>query len=251
MDAKQIITLITGANQGVGFEAAKNLVLSSASHHVIIGSRDASRGSQAVSDLQSLQDIKGSLETIQIDVTDDKSVDAAAEHVATKYGHLDVLVNNAGVNNMNPNLRESMRVILATNLVGVASVTEAFLPLLKKSDEPRLVLVSSSVGSITHASDKTSRYCSPAGTPYRCSKAGVNMMVAQYGHAVSAQGKSFKVFGADPGLNATNLMGDADSLRARGAVEPHVGGGVIASIVKGERDEDVGKLCSLTGVVPW
>lgn len=184
-------------------------------------------------------------------MTDDQSVDAAAELVATKYGRLDVLVNNAGVSNFLPALRESLRAILATNLVGVASVTEAFLPLLKKSDEPRLVLVSSSLGSITHASDKTSPYYRAAGTAYRCSKAGVNMMVAQYGHAVNDQETSFKVFGADPGLNATNLTGDADSLRARGAVEPHVGGGVIASVVKGERDADVGKLCSLTGVVPW
>ncbi|KAH8692824.1 putative short chain dehydrogenase/reductase [Talaromyces proteolyticus] len=251
MAAKQIVTLITGANQGIGFETAKNLVLSSNAYHVIIGSRDANRGTKAVSELQSLADIKGTLDTVQIDVTDDNSVDRAAEHIQSKYGRLDILVNNAGVNNLNPAVRESMRSIYAVNVIGVASVTEAFLPLLRKSDAPRVVFVSSSMGSIAYASDKNSPYYRPQGIPYRSSKAALNMMIAMYSHSLSLEEKDFKVFGADPGLNATNLVGDAASLRARGAVEPYVGGGIIAAVAKGERDADVGRVCSIDGVVEW
>ncbi|OKL60636.1 hypothetical protein UA08_04165 [Talaromyces atroroseus] len=251
MAAKQIITLITGANQGVGFEAAKNLVLSSASYHVIIGSRNINRGAKAVADLQSLPEIKGTLDTIQLDVDDDKSVDAAAEAVSSKYGRLDALVNNAGINDFNPVVRDNLRRVLATNVVGAASVTEAFLPLLRKSDEPRLVFVSSSLGSITGASDKNSPYYRPAGTEYRASKAALNMIMVQYSHILGLEGRNFKVFSADPGLNATNLTNDPDSLRARGAREPHVGGGIIAATVKGERDADVGKMVGAYGVSPW
>lgn len=142
--------------------------------------------------------------------------------------------------------RENLRRVLATNVVGAASVTEAFLALLRNSRAPRLVFVSSSIGSLTGASDKNSPYYRPAGTEYRVSKAGL-----QYSHILGLEGKGFKVFAADPGLNATNLTGDADSLRARGAVESHVGGGVIAATVKGERDEDVGKMVGIYGVSPW
>ncbi|EED20052.1 short chain dehydrogenase/reductase, putative [Talaromyces stipitatus ATCC 10500] len=251
MTAKQIITLITGANQGLGFEVAKNLVLSSGSYHVIIGSRDPSKGAKAVANLQSLPDIKGTLDTLEIEVTDDESVDTAAEAVAAKHGRLDVLVNNAGILGQLPSLRDSLRAVLNVNVIGAASVTEAFLPLLRKSEEPRLIFVGSSIGSITGASDPSSPYYRPQGTDYRVSKAALNMLMVQYHHILGLEKKNFKVFTADPGLNATNFTGDADSLRARGAAEPHVGGAVIADVVKGVRDADVGKMVGKYGVSPW
>ncbi|KAL1971146.1 hypothetical protein VTN77DRAFT_97 [Rasamsonia byssochlamydoides] len=253
MTGKQIITLITGANQGVGFETAKNLLLSSTSYHVLLGSRDPAKGAQAVSDLQSLPAIKGTVAAIQIDVTDDRSVDAAAQLVASTYGRLDVLVNNAGITSRQPSMRNNLREILSVNTVGPVSVTEAFLPLLRASDAPRLVFVSSSVGSITHAADPKSPYYRPEGTTYRASKAALNMIMVQYWNLLAREkeDKAFKVFGADPGLNATNLTGDPQSLRNRGAAEPHVGGGVIAAVVKGERDADVGRVCGAYGVSPW
>lgn len=141
--------------------------------------------------------------------------------------------------------------MLNVNVIGVASVTEAFLPLLRKSDEPRLIFVGSSMGSITGASDPNSPYYRPAATEYRASKAALNMLMVQYHHILGLEDKKWKVLTADPGINATNFVGDAEALRARGASEPHVGGAVIAAAVKGERDADVGKMVGKYGVSPW
>jgi NAD(P)-dependent dehydrogenase (short-subunit alcohol dehydrogenase family) len=188
------------------------------------------------------------VETIQIEVTDDNSVDAAASQVASIYGRLDVLVNNAGIYSKNPVVREAAREILAVNVVGSVSVTEAFLPLLRKSSALRLIFVSSSVGSISQAADPKSPYFRPAGNEYRASKAALNMYVVQYHNKLSPEG--IKVFGADPGLVVTNLM-DKENQRARGGVEGHVGGERIATVVNGERDTDVGRVCGVYGVSPW
>ncbi|KAF7978665.1 hypothetical protein HWV62_45192 [Athelia sp. TMB] len=259
--ADKIIVLITGANAGVGFEAAKNLLLSSSAYHILIGSRDLAKGAATAESLSSASSIKGTATPLQIDVTDDASVDAAVAHVQATYGRLDVLVNNAGTTGiasnpaaaLNPTVattRAALKEILAVNVYGAVSTTEAFLPLLRKSTAgARLVFVSSSLGSISQAADPTSKYYNPRGGEYRASKAALNMLMVQY--VAKLGGEGVKVFGADPGLNATNLTGDAESLRKRGAVEPSVGGERIATVIKGERDADVGRVCGEYGVSPW
>ncbi|KAL1989359.1 hypothetical protein VTN96DRAFT_121 [Rasamsonia emersonii] len=151
-------------------------------------------------------------------------------------------------------MRDDLRETLAVNTVGPVSVTEAFLPLLRASDAPRLLR--SSVSSITYAADPKSPYYRPEGTTYRASKVALNMIMAQYWHRLQKEeeeggNKKFKVFGVDPGLNATNLSGDPQALRNGGAQEPHVGGGIIAFVVKGERDADVGKVCRAHDVLVW
>jgi NAD(P)-dependent dehydrogenase (short-subunit alcohol dehydrogenase family) len=201
-----------------------------------------------VADLQSLP-LKGTVASIQIDVTDDKSVDAAAQWVSSTYRRLDVLVNNAGVVSQNPIVRDGLREILAVNCVGAVSVTEAFLPLLRASESPRLIFVTSSLGSLTHAADPTSQSYSITAPGYRASKAALNMLMLQYRKQLEKEG--FIVFGADPGLVATNLASDPDSLRRRGAEEPEVGGERISQVVKGERDADEGRVCGYYGVCPW
>ncbi|KAI1482660.1 NAD(P)-binding protein [Daldinia eschscholtzii] len=246
------IVLITGGNQGVGYETAKNLVISSQDYHVILGSRDPSRGEAAAKEIQAAEGVKGTVSSTQIDVTDDKSVDAAAERVAAEYGRLDVLVNNAGIVSLaSPPTREVFRRVLDTNVVGALSVTEAFLDLLRKAvhKPPRLVFVSSSTGSITHASDPTSPYYNPGAVEYRTSKAALNMLMVMYYARLKPEG--FLVFGADPGLCATNFTGDPASLRARNAAEPWEGGERVAAVVKGEKDSDVGKVLGVYGVSPF
>jgi len=172
--------LCAGGNQGIGYETAKNLLLFSSSYHVVLGSRDLANGIDAVSSLQKLP-IKGTVETIQIDVTDDASVDTAATKLGATLGRLDVLVNNAGIGaRHNHSARDAMREVLAVNVVGVVSVTEAFLPLLRKSSAPRLIFVSSTTGSITVAADPTGPLRGEGAMDYRSSKAALNMLMVLY-----------------------------------------------------------------------
>ncbi|KAI0115124.1 hypothetical protein F4814DRAFT_448956 [Daldinia grandis] len=161
------IVFITGGNQGVGYKTAKNLLLSSKEYHVILGSQDLSKGEAAARELQTVDGVKGSASAVHIDITDDKTVDAAAARVASEYGRPDSLVKNAGITSTaNPPTREVFRRVLETNIVGSLSVTEAFLDLLRKAvhKPPRLVFVTSSMGSITHAADPSSPYYNPLGT---------------------------------------------------------------------------------------
>lgn len=203
---------------------------------------------EAVAALEALP-IEGTVTSVHIDVTEDASVDAAAQSVSDAYGRVDVLINNAGVVSLNPVKRDALREALTVNLVGSVSVTEAFLSLLRNSSSPRIIFVSSSLGSLTHSSDPTSRYYNPAGMEYRASKSGLSMVIIQYQHRLKNEG--FKVFGADPGLVATNLTADPDSLRQRGASEADVGGERVASVVRGDRDADVRRVCGEYGVSPW
>ncbi|CAJ0546660.1 Ff.00g012870.m01.CDS01 [Fusarium sp. VM40] len=246
------LVLITGANQGVGYETAKNLLLSSVKYHVILGCRDEAKGEVAAEELRSMEDIKGTVSSMQIDVTDDDSVDAAAQTLASEWGRLDILVNNAGIVSMaSPPTRETFRNILETNLVGALSVTEAFLPLLRKAEHkpPRLIFVTSSTGSIAHASNPDSPLHNPGAAEYRSSKAGLNMLMALYNVRLKPEG--FLVLGVDPGLCATNFTGDPESLKNRGAAEPVEGGDRVARVIRGEKDSDVGKAIGVDGVDPW
>lgn len=184
-------------------------------------------------------------------MTNDQSVDDGAARIETQFGRLDILVNNAAVlGSMNSQGdRESFRDVLNVNVVGSSSVTDAFLGLLRKSTERRLVFVSSSTGSITHASDPASPYYSPYALRYRTSKAALNMLMVMYNVILKDEG--FKVFGADPGLCATNLSGDPDSLRRRNAAEPGDGGLRVSTVVKGEKDEHAGRVLGVYGVSPF
>ena len=120
-----------GANQGVGYETAKNLVLSAAEYHVILGSRDTSKGEAAAEELRSSPGIKGTISMEQIDVTDQQSIEEAAGRIESKYGRLDILVNNAGIISMaSPPTTDALRRVLETNVIGALGVTEAFVPLL-------------------------------------------------------------------------------------------------------------------------
>ncbi|KAF8862566.1 NAD(P)-binding protein, partial [Acephala macrosclerotiorum] len=243
----------TGANRGIGYETASNLLhhtppSPSKSYHILLASRSLTTGTAAASALSSLPNIRGTVEPIQLDVTSDSSVDAAAKWVEEKYGRLDILVNNAGIFPKNPVRRDALRSVLETNVVGSMSVTEAFLPLLRKSSEKRLVFVSSSVGSISQAADPNSKYYHPGAIEYRSSKAAVNMMIVQYW--VALQNEGFKVLGADPGLCATDFL-NKEAVLARGAVGADVGGERVAVVVRGERDGEMGVVWGEYGVSPW
>ena len=223
-------------------------------YHVLLGSRSLDKGHEAASAISALPDLKGSVEAIQLDVTSEESVDKAAEHVASLHERLDVLVNNAGIGETSTSgpPYKRLRDVLNTNTIGPVLVTEKFLSLLRKSSGPRIVFVSSSGGSLIHASDPTSQYYgSKTGmqfSHYRASKAALNMLLIEYHKTLGEEG--FKIMGADPGLVVTNFL-NAEKVRALGAPEANVGGGTVAEAVKGERDADMGRVVGRYGVSPW
>lgn len=237
-----------GGNQGIGYETAKNLCLSSEIYLILLGCRDQAKGQEAATALNKLAS-GDRVRSIEMDVANDVSVDDAASFVEDSYGRLDILVNNAGIGVQAGPLREAMRAVFEVNVFGAVSVTEAFLHLLRQSKSPRIIFVSSTTGSIAMASDPTSPLHGGGAIEYRSSKAALNMLMVLYANRL---GEGFKVHGANPGLIATNFHGVHRS-RKPGA-EPEVGGERIAAVVKGERDADVGKVIGPVGengILPW
>jgi NAD(P)-dependent dehydrogenase (short-subunit alcohol dehydrogenase family) len=185
------VTLITGANKGIGFEAARQLL--ELGHTVYIGARDAERGEKAAAELGA--------RFVQLDVTDDGSVNAALATVAAAEGRLDVLVHNAGI--LADGAVDGPAALRAfdTNAVGIVRVTEAALPLLRKSQNPTVVTVSSSMGSFWAV---TNPERPESGLPlalYAASKAAATMLTVQY--AKSQPGIKFNAI--EPGTTATDM----------------------------------------------
>lgn len=190
-------TLITGANKGLGFETARRLI--EAGHTVYIGARDARRGQEAAAELGA--------RFVQIDVTDEDSVKAAAEFVREDAGHLDVLVNNAGISGAGKPVGEvtgsDMQTTYDTNVFGVVRVTHAFLPLLQAGDAPVVVNVSSGLGSLAATSDPNRIEFQVALLDYNSSKTALVMITSQYAKAYPA----IRFNAVDPGYTATDLNG--------------------------------------------
>jgi len=197
-------TLITGANKGLGFETARQLI-AAGGHTVWIGARDEERGRAAAEELGA--------RFVQLDVTDDASVAAAFKRIEADGG-LDVLVNNAGIGLLGLNGPDALRVF-DTNAVGIVRVTEAALPLLKNSDNPVVVNVSSALGSFW-ANHEPSRPASQVSAiVYGASKAAVSMLTVQYARAVP----QVKFNAVEPGYTATGLGGGDPATSAGRPVE--------------------------------
>jgi NAD(P)-dependent dehydrogenase (short-subunit alcohol dehydrogenase family) len=183
-------SLITGANKGLGFESARQLI--AAGHDVWVAARDPSRGREAADELGA--------RFVQLDVTDEASVGAAAQAV----GSLDVLVNNAAIGGEGAaperTTAEQLRTVYETNVFGPARVLHAFLPLLERSPAPVVVNVSSGLGSLTLASAADSRWAAFA-MAYSSSKAALNMLTVKYAAALPAM----RINTVDPGYTATDL----------------------------------------------
>ena len=179
------VALVTGANQGIGLQIAKELAAKNFT--VLVGSRNLKRGEAAA------QEVGPDAHALQLDVTDPASIAAAAERVRDEFGRLDVLVNNAAVSNtrMRPDMSvevyskstrpsvvslDEVRAVFETNVFGVLAVTQAMLPLLREAPAARIVNVSSGVGSLTRVSDPAYPYRSIFGPVYPASKTALNAM---------------------------------------------------------------------------
>lgn len=248
MSSPKTVVLITGANSGIGYDTAKALASASSSYHIIMACRSAEKAAQALSEIQATSP-KGSLSTIQLDVTDHASIDRAAKIVDEEFGRLDTLINNAGVQPRSTGLAEQIREAFETNTIGQVMVTEAFRPLLAKSNDARLIFVSTSLSSISLRLQPDHKSYGVPVTPYRMSKAALNMWAACVAKEGREQGIRVWVF--DPGLVATNLGGNKEALKQMGAGSSEVSAQTILSVIEGKRDADVGKLMYKDGVHPW
>ncbi|WP_435209022.1 SDR family NAD(P)-dependent oxidoreductase [Streptomyces sp. bgisy034] len=232
-------TLITGANKGLGFETARRLT--EAGHTVYIGARDAERGRRAAERLGA--------RFVQLDVTDDASVQAAVKTVEADGG-LDVLINNAGIevrgeNNSIPaaadTTADEIRTVFETNVFGVVRVLHAFLPLLRRSTAPVVVNVSSGLASLTALSAPDSPAHFYQAVSYPASKTAVNMITVQYAKAFP----QMRINAVEPGFTATDLNGRTGTQTVAEGAE------VIVRMAQVGPDGPTGSYVDIDGPLPW
>ncbi len=238
------------ANGGIGFELAKQL-LEKGTYHVLLGSRSEEKGTAALKDLQS-QNLPGSTELLQIDATSDESIQAAAKTVEKTHEKLDILVNNAALAGVpDRSLREQMRLTFDTNATGVAIIVNEFTPLLRKSDEPRVINVTTALSSIGQKLDSSSPYHKMSAIQYRATKSALNMITAcQW---VELKDEGFKVFSYCPGFTVSNLGPRNTAEYGAKPTEEAVYG--LVDIVEGKRDDEAGGFLHAEGgeegQYPW
>jgi NAD(P)-dependent dehydrogenase (short-subunit alcohol dehydrogenase family) len=238
------IALVTGANKGIGYEIAAGL--GALGWRVGVGARDEQRREEAVAKLRAAGvDAFG----VPLDVTDDASVAAAARLVEEHYGRLDVLVNNAGVTGGMPQQPTTVdlaavRTALETNVLGVLRVTNAMLPLLRRSASPRIVNMSSGVGSLTRqTASLDERETGPLSAAYSPSKTMLNAVTIQY--AKELRDTNILINAACPGFVATDLNG------FRGVRTPAQGAAVAVRLATLPDGGPTGGFFEDAGVVPW
>ena len=227
-------TLITGGNKGIGYETARRLV--AAGHAVWIGARDTERG-------QAAADALGA-SFVRLDVTDDASVASAVSTVGDEAGHLDVLINNAGilgdVTAPGDMTVDQLRAVYETNVFGVVRVTNAFLPLLRLAESPSVINVTSGLGSFTlvHDPDRVeSQYPLAA---YGSSKTALTMLTVQYAKATP----DVRFNAVDPGQTATEFTGNLGHDVSDGA-------DAAVRIATLGSETPTGTVTDREGVLPW
>ena len=205
---KKTTALITGANKGIGLETARQLGKRDIT--VLVGARDSGKGKTAAAELR-----KEGIDAhaLEIDVSDPASIRKAAAEVESEFGRLDILVNNAGIMTDDRSRKPSdqtldtWRETFDTNVLGLIATTQAFLPLLRKSEAGRIVNLSSILGSIEyHATPGAPVYDSKETPAYNVSKAAVNAYTVQLAHEL--RDTSLKVNAAHPGWVKTEMGGE-------------------------------------------
>ena len=208
------VALVTGANQGIGLQIAKDLVAHGLT--VLVGSRNIERGEAAA------REVGAGAHALQLDVTDQASITAAAERIRHEFGRLDVLVQNAAISNTSKQPGQSiqdyakttrpsvvsldeMRAVWDTNVFGLLAVYQAMLPLLRNAPNARIVNVSSGVGSLTQNSDPAFAYRAFFGPVYPAPKTAPNALTVAMSTELEQEG--IKVNACSPDFIKTNLNG--------------------------------------------
>jgi NAD(P)-dependent dehydrogenase (short-subunit alcohol dehydrogenase family) len=227
--------LITGANKGLGRETARRLLAEGDT--VWMGARDGARGEQAA------QELGGRF--VQLDVTDEGSVEAAAARIEAQHGSLDVLINNAGIAGervaVPDTTVEHLRHVYETNVFGLVRVMQAFAPLLLRSPSPVVVNVSSGMGSLAITTDPERLESGIVGLAYPSSKTAVNMLTSQYAKAYP----QMRINAIDPGYTATDLN------QHRGIKTVEEGAQAIVWAARLGPDGPSGGFFDADGTAPW
>jgi NAD(P)-dependent dehydrogenase (short-subunit alcohol dehydrogenase family) len=244
------VALVTGANKGIGLQIAKDLAAHGLT--VVVGSRHLDDGEVAA------KSVGLDARAVQLDVTDQDSISAAAERIRTELGRLDVLVNNAGISHVGKPGRsfeevlasdrmtlaslDDVRAMFATNVFGIIAVTQAMLPLLREAPEARIVNVASSGGSLTLNSDPANPHRSMFGT-YSTSKAAANAVTVAFAAELETAG--IKVNAACPGFTATDL----NNFRGTRTVEQAAVEPVRLALI--DANGPTGTFSNEDGPLPW
>jgi NAD(P)-dependent dehydrogenase (short-subunit alcohol dehydrogenase family) len=240
--SERVIALVTGANKGIGYEIAAGL--GALGWSVGVGARDEQRREAAVAKLRAAgADAFG----VPLDVTDEVSVAAAARLIEDRTGRLDVLVNNAAITGgrpQEPTLVDPaiIRTVVETNVIGVIQVTNAMLPLLRRSASPRIVNMSSSVGSLTRQADPSGE-TGPIAAAYAPSKTFLNAVTLQYARELCDT--NILINAGCPGYTATDLNG------FRGVRTPEQGAAIAIQLATLPDGGPTGGFFEDAGVVPW
>jgi NAD(P)-dependent dehydrogenase (short-subunit alcohol dehydrogenase family) len=245
------VALVTGANKGIGLQIAKDL----AAHGftVLIGSRNLEKGETAA------KSVEADARAIQLDVTNQDSISAAAARIRSELGRLDVLINNAGISHAGQPGRpleevgksgrpsvaslDEVRAVFETNVFGVIAVTQAMLPLLREAPAARIVNVSSGSGSLTLNADPTNSHREMFGAVYAPSKTALNAITLAF--AIELMSTGIKVNAVSPGFTATDL----NNFEGTGTVQQAARHPVRLALI-GE-DGPTGTLSSERRELPW
>ncbi|MGA2574680.1 MAG: SDR family oxidoreductase [Bryobacteraceae bacterium] len=233
--------LVTGANKGIGFEVAQQLA--AAGYKVLLGARNQALGEEAAAKLK-----RYDVRYLAIDLDDLATIAIAAQAIDADFGHLDVLVNNAGIAAQGDGLPsscslEAIERSFRVNFLGSVAVTQAMLPLLRKAPSASIVNVSSGLGSITKSGDPAWTHVAAKYLGYAASKAALNMLTVQL--AYELRDTSIKVNSVDPGYTATDLN------RHQGTQTIPEGAAEIIRLALLNGDGPTGTFSNAQGIVPW
>jgi NAD(P)-dependent dehydrogenase (short-subunit alcohol dehydrogenase family) len=227
-------TLITGGNKGIGHETARRLIADGQT--VWIGARDTDRGRRAADELGA--------SFVQLDVTDDASVAAAAATIGDQAGHLDVLINNAGilgaVTAPEDMTVDQLRDVYETNVFGLVRVTNTFLPVLRRSAAPSVINVTSGLGSFTMIHDPERVESQYPLAAYGSSKTAVTMLTMQYAKTTP----DVRFNAVDPGQTATEFTGNLGHSVEEGA-------DAAVRVATLGADTPTGTVTDREGTLPW
>ena len=236
--------LVTGANKGIGFETAKQLA--DLGYFVYIGSRDKTKGLEAIEKLKALG--YANVDCIELDVTDINSIKSARQELEVKTQYLNILINNAGIRGEVPQPAskvpiDRLRLVFETNFFGAVQTTQEFIDLLKKADQPRIVNVTSDLASLTNHSDPTWKFYPFKSAAYSPSKTALNAYTVML--AFELKDTNFKVNCVNPGHTAT----DFNNFKGEKTVEQ--GASVIVKYATLDKDGETGKFFSDEGETAW